>query len=77
MDKLVKNDIKLLRILQNQPLATPVSQLYSLYQFNLLSIDSVSALVHSSTLVTAEIFILYRFNYIITDTFIGINMLVL
>jgi len=39
LDKLVKINNKLLRILQNQPLATPVSQLYT--GFYLLSIDKL------------------------------------
>jgi len=39
LDKLVNLNIKLLRILQNQPLATPVSQLYN--SFHLLSIDKM------------------------------------
>ena len=42
MDKLVKINNKLLRILQNQPLATPVSQLYT--SFNLLPIDKLHML---------------------------------
>jgi len=42
VDKLVKINNKLLRILQNQPLATPVSQLYTI--FNLLSIDKLHVL---------------------------------
>jgi len=37
MNKLVKINNKLLRILQNQPLVTPMSQLYT--SFNLFSID--------------------------------------
>ena len=42
LDKLVKINNKLLRILQNQPLATPVSQLYT--SFNLLPIDKLHML---------------------------------
>jgi len=42
LDKLFKINNKLLRILQNQPLATPVSQLYT--SFNLLSIDKLHVL---------------------------------
>ena len=42
LDKLVKINNKLLRILQNQPLAAPVSQLYT--SFNLLSIDKLHVL---------------------------------
>ena len=42
LDKLVKINNKLLRILQNQPLATPVSQLYT--SFNLLSIGKLHML---------------------------------
>ena len=42
LDKLVKINNKLPRILQNQPVATPVSQLYT--SFNLLSIDTLHVL---------------------------------
>jgi len=42
LDKLVKINNKLLRILQNQPLAIPVSQLYT--SFNLLSTDKLHML---------------------------------
>ena len=42
LDKLVKINNKLLRILQNQPVATPVSQLYT--SFYLLSIDKLHML---------------------------------
>jgi len=42
LDKLVKINNKLLRILQNQPLATLVSQLYT--SFNILSKDKLHVL---------------------------------
>jgi len=42
LDMLVKINNKLLRMLQNQPFATPMSQLYT--SFNLLSIDKLHIL---------------------------------
>jgi len=43
LNKLVKINNKLRRILQNRPIATPVSQLYT--TFNLLSIDKLHVLL--------------------------------